>query len=141
MQDRIKMDCRILRGIIVEDALIIKRNYDEFTSTDYNAGMLTKKETDADVGNFRTHSTIFVQIATILMTRCVGVKRRGVGEGNDGWMGGVRVGGGGGVGIRLYLLIFFFDRDEPFPPADAWPPSERSSPPLGYRQTRATQLP
>jgi hypothetical protein len=112
MRDKIKMDCRILRGIIVEDALIIKRNCDEFTSTDYNAGMLTNKETETDVGNFRTlssDSTIFVQIATILMTRCVGVKRRGVGEGNDGWMGGgCGWAGGGGVGIRLYLLIFFF---------------------------------
>ena len=62
MRDKIKMDCRILRGIIVEDALIIKRNYDEFISTDYNAGTLTKKEIDTDVDNFRTHSTIFVQI-------------------------------------------------------------------------------
>ncbi len=75
------------------------------------------------------------------MTRYVGVQMFGVVEGGDGWIGGGTCGGGGGVRIRLYLLIFFFDRDEPFSPTASWPLSERSSPPLGYRRTRATQLP
>jgi hypothetical protein len=42
-------NCKILRGINIEYALKIKSSYDEFNSTDKNAGMLT---TFKVVGNF-----------------------------------------------------------------------------------------